>query len=313
MANSVPVKPAGSVACVALLGVLVVACEGELTEKRFRRRAEQAYMEVNAGWTIVRRDPSHTVFVRGDQIDRLPVGEMFAEYQSSRQGASDYFGAWIAEEERKAVARKRTLEQAKAEIIPIVKSGTWVRIQDLGAIGPKRIQDRIRPWRHEIADDVFVVLGIPEAKVGYRFASIEEVRNAQGGKDAWLSRAIENLATVVGRSAEGGTEMRRDDGTLLVIDMPKNDGVAGLILDRAFRIDVLGRFGLDAVGAAAPNRNVLILFDPDAFTARKPVRARAHQLYDTQNHPGFRGLFRLEADAIGILEPANPKRTKPTD
>lgn len=270
-------------------------------------------MQVNAGWTIVRREAAHTVFVRGDQVDRLPVDAMFVDYRSSRRGASDYFEDWVAEEQRKAAARKRTLEQAKDDVIPIIKSGSWVRIQDLGAIGPGRIQDRIRPWRHEIADDVFVVLGIREAKLGYRFASIAEVRPAGEGKNRWLSRAIENLATLIGRSTEGAAEMKRVDGTLLVVDMPKKDGVAGLILDPTFRSQALGRFGLGAVGAAAPNRNVLILFDPDAFTVRKPVRARAHQLYDTQNHPGFRGLFRLEANAIGILEPANPKTTQRVD
>ena len=310
MADSVPVNVFSRVAAVILLGFFVVACEGELTEKSFRRRAEHAYMQVNAGWTIVKREATETVFVRGDQVDRLPVGEMFTEYQSGKRGASEYFEAWIAQEEGKAAARRRTLDQAKDVVIPIIKSGAWVRIQDLGAIGPRRIQDQIRPWRHEVADDVFVVLGIPEAKLGYRFASIEEVQSAGAAKDAWLNRAIANLSTVVGRSTDGAREMKRDDGTLLVIDMPNTDGVSGLILDRDFRADILDRFGLEAVGAAAPNRNVLILFDPDEFTATKPVRARAHQLYDTQNHPGFRGLFRLEADSIGILEPANPKSTK---
>ena len=52
---------------------------------------------------------------------------------------------------------------------------------------------------------------------------------------------------------------------------------------------------------------MLILFDPDEFTATKPVRARAHQLYDSQNHPAFRGLLLLEPDRVTVLEPGRPQ------
>lgn len=290
-----------------LLGVF--ACESELDEHRFRQRAEKAYMEVHAGWTIIKRKPDETVFVRGDQVDRLDVASLFAEYKKKKQDASDFFDAWMVEQKKLADARRRTLQQAKEDVIPIIKSGSWIAIQDLGAIGPARIRDQIRPWRKKIADDVYVVLGVPEEKLGYRFASIEEVTSSKEGAETWLKEAVSNVVDSVDTST-GAVEMRGNDGRLLAIDFPNADGVSAHLLDTKFRLSMLSKFELKELGAAVPIRNVLIVFDPTSFVTVKPIRARTHKLYDTQNHPGFRGLLRFDRNGVTVLEPADPKRKK---
>ncbi len=294
-----------------LLLVLLLAglagCEGKLDEKRFRRRAEKAYMEVHPGWTIIKRDIGDTTFVRGDQLDGLDVKKLFAEYQASKQTPSDFFDAWTAEQKRIAESRKRTLGQAKSDVIPIIKSGSWINVQDLGAIGPERMRDQIRPWRKKIADDVFVVLGVPEEKLGYRFASISEVSESKDGEKTWLDQAVANVVMKAGTST-GAVATNGNDGRLLALDFANVDGVSALILDARFRQSMLARFNLTDLGAAVPIRNVLIVFDPKDFITIKPIAARAHMLYDTQNHPGFRGLLRFDRDSITVLQPAKPTK-----
>lgn len=291
---------------MALL-LALAGCETKYDERSFRRAAEEAYSDVHPGWTIYRREDAETIYVRGDQLDRLPVDELFVRYEESGQGGRAFFRAWKEEQRAEIEARRRTLDQSRRHVIPIVRSGSWVRVQDLAAIGPERIQKDIRPWRQEVTEDVFVVLGIPEEKLGFRFASIREVETAtttvEGG---WLAQAVRNLEARVGVEHEG-VEVRSDDGKLLAVDLPNLEGISGLILSEAFRRSVLKRFNKPAVGAAVPIRNVLLLFDQDEFTAKKPVRARAHELYDTQNHPGFRGLLLIEADGVSLLEPGQRK------
>lgn len=292
---------------LALL-LFVTACETTYDEGTFRKRAEEAYREVHPGWTIVKREADSTILVRGDQLDRLPVAEMFADYKASKKDGGDWFDAWIEVQTAEAAARRRTLDQAKDVVIPIIKSGSWVKVQDLGAIGPARMRDKIRPWRKKIATDLFVVLGVPEEKLGYRLASIEELQSSKTEADAWLEQATENLVRIVGTSTKGGASLDSGEGRLMVLDMPNTDGISGLLLDHDFRKKMLQMFEQPYLGAAIPVRNVLILFDPEGFTATKPVRARAHQLYDTQNHPGFRGLLRFDAEGVSVLEAANPKK-----
>jgi hypothetical protein len=293
---------------VACAGALTLGCETKHDEKSFRKAAEEAYREVNAGWMIDKRTATETIFVRGDQLDRLPVAELFKAYQASQKSGGDFFDAWKAEETKRAEARRRTVEQAKDEVIPILKSGSWVKVQDLGAIGPARMRDQIRPWRKEVATDLYVVLGVPEAKLGYRLASVEEMAAVEGGDAAWLERAVKNLVRLVGTSTSGGASLEDAQGRLRVLDMPNTDGVAALILDPGFRAKMLELFDQPSLGAAAPNRNVLILFDGEDFTTTKPVRARTHQLYDSQNHPAFRGLLKIEKDAVSVMEAANPQK-----
>ncbi len=288
-----------------LLVVLSFACEGKLDKERFRRRAEKAYIEVNSGWTIIKRDLHETVFVRGDQVDTLDVAAMFEDYEKSGKKGSEYFEAWMAEREAEAEARRRTLEQAKSEVIPIIKSEKWIRVQDLGAIGPERIRDQIRPWRKEVATDVFAVLGIPEEKLGYRFASIEEVKDSKVSDEDWMKIGIENVRRIVGEPT--GQEMRMED-KLKVFDLENVDGVSALLLDPRFRANMLEKFTLSELGAAVPIRNVLIVFDPADFTTIKPIRARARQLYDSQNHPGFRGLLRFDKNVVTVLDSGEDKK-----
>ncbi|MEQ8272212.1 MAG: hypothetical protein RMA76_23150 [Deltaproteobacteria bacterium] len=288
-----------------LLVALSFACEGKLDKERFRRRAEKAYIEVNSGWTIIKRDLHETIFVRGDQVDTLDVQTMFEDYEKSGQKGSDYFEAWMAERKAEAEARRRTLEQAKSEVIPIIKSEKWIRVQDLGAIGPERIRDQIRPWRQEVAPDVFAVLGIPEEKLGYRFASIEEVKASKVSDDAWMKIGMENVRRIVGEPT--GQEMRMED-KLKVFDLKNVDGVSALLLDPRFRANMLEKFSLSELGAAVPIRNVLIVFDPADFTTIKPIRARARQLYDSQNHPGFRGLLRFDKNVVTVLDSGEDKK-----
>src|SRR5688572_18475201 len=120
--------------------LLLFACERELTLDLFRRDAEKAYIEAHPGWGIVRREGNVTTFVRGDQVDTLDVGKLFDEYQASKKSGSSFFADWIKHAEEESKARRRTLEQAKGTVLPIIKSGSWIRVQDLGAIGPKELQ-----------------------------------------------------------------------------------------------------------------------------------------------------------------------------
>lgn len=290
---------------IVLVAFALVACEAKLDKERFRRRAEQAYIEVNPGWTIIKRAVDETVFVRGDQIDRLDITSMFDAYEASKKKGSEYFEGWMKERQAEAEARRRTLEQAEKDVIPIIKSEKWIRVQDLGAIASERIRDQIRPWRKQVATDVFAVLGVPEEKLGYRFASIEEVASSKKSDDEWMAIAIDNARQLVGTAT--GTEMRSDD-RLRVVDMKNVDGVSALVLDPKFRRQMLEDFQLSELGAAVPIRNVLIVFDPSDFTTIKPIRARARQLYDSQNHPGFRGLLRFDKDVITILDSGEDKK-----
>lgn len=292
---------------VVALALACAGCEGKLDANRFRRRAEKAYMEVHPGWTIVERKIEETTFVRGDQLDQLDVEGLFRRYEESKKSPSDFFDMWTAEQKAIADARRRTLEQAEREVIPILKSGSWIQVQDLGAIGPQRLQDQIRPWRKAIADDVYVVLGVPEEKLGYRIASLAEVVTSKAGEEKWLERAVANIVERVGTST-GSASMTGNDGRLLAIDFANEDGVSALLLDPKFRRKMLAQFNLTELGAAVPIRNVLVVFDPTSFVTTKPIRARTHQLYDTQNHPGFRGLLRFDENGVGVLEPGSPKK-----
>lgn len=293
----------GRGACWLVLGL--VACTGKLDERGFRRKAEAVFAETHPGWTVFRREEDKTVYVRGDQLDDLDVATLFDRYEKDPKG---FFDTWRSELEAELAARHRTLEQAKSQIIPVIKGEAWIHAQDLGAIGPERIRDAIRPWRKEVADGVYVVLGVPEEKLGYRYASIQEVREAEGTD--WYAQSVTNLERDLLDSGEGA-ELETPEGSLLALDMPNEDGISGLVLSEEFRKKILKRFNKQAVGAAIPIRKVLIVFDPDRGTATKPVRARAHELYDSQNHPGFRGLLRLEAERITVMEPARPKKGRP--
>lgn len=284
------------------------ACSRELDPEAFKREAERAYIEAHPGWGIVRREGSTSTFMRGDQLDVMDVGKMFEEYKASKKSGSAYFEAWIKTAEAESLARRRTVDQAKADVIPIIKSGTWIRVQDLGAIGPKNLIDRIRPWRKSVASEVFVLLGVPEEKLGVRFASLEEMRESTDSEQAWIDRAVHNLRAQVGTST--ASEINNAAGQLMVYDLSGYDNISGMILDPKFRTEMLDKFGKEELGAAAPIRNVLIVFDIADFVTIKPIRARAHQLYDTQNHAGFRGLLRFDRNGIGILEPANPEQQK---
>jgi len=288
------------------LSLLVLACAEDLDEGAFQRKAEQIYAEANPGFGIMRRQGTNSTFVRGDQVYVLDSGPLFAAYRASKQSASKFLDAWRAKITAEAEARRRPIDEAAGAVIPIIKSGNWIRVQDLGAIGPKRVQEKIRPWRKEIAKDVFVLLGVREELLGYRYASLEEVAASKTGEDEWLAKAVANLVGMVGTST--GTELTGGDGRLLVSDILEVDGVSALILDRGFRARMLERFGTTELGAAVPNRDVLIVFDASEFVTVKPIRARTHQLYDVRNHPGYRGLLRFDRDQITILEPAAEKK-----
>lgn len=296
-------------ALLSSLLALPLACEQKLDAEHFQRKAEKVYVSANPGFSIRKRKAMVTYFVRGDQLVEWDTEPLFREYQAGGSKGS-YLEALAARLEQETAARRRSLTQARADFIPILKSGNWVRVQDLGAIGPPSKQDQLRPWRRALSDDVFVLIGVPEELRGYRYVSVAEVGEAGESADELLARGHENLRRRVG-TATGAVELRAEGGQLRVLDMPNVDGVSGRILDPAFRKEMLSRFGLGQVGAAIPNRDVLILFDPDDFTAKKPVRARTHELYDARNHPGFRGLLVFDADKIWELEPAHPEKVKP--
>jgi hypothetical protein len=297
-----------AVLLVLAIAVSSTACERELDPESFKRAAEKAYIETHPGWGIVRRDSGVTTFVRGDQVDTLDVGKLYEEYRASKKPGSEWLEGWSKRAEEEAKARKRTLDQAKNVVIPIVKSGSWIRVQDLGAIGPKNLQDRIRPWRKEMASDVYALLGVPEEGLGFRFASIEEVKELPEGEQAYFDRAIANLRAKVGTST--ASEMNTSDGRLMIYDLSGYESISGMIFDPQFRAKMFDRFQKDELGASAPIRDVLIIFDTAEFTATRPIRARTHQLYDTQNHPGFRGLIRFDRAGLSVLEAANPEQKK---
>lgn len=296
----------------ATLSCLVAAplgCEQKLDAEHFQRKVERLYVEANPGFSIRKRKEMLTYFVRGDQVVEWNAAPLFAEYQAGGSRSS-YFDELSTRLKKETEARRRTLAQAESEFIPILKSGNWIRVQDLGAIGPPSKQDQLRPWRRKVSEDLFVLLGVPEELLGYRYVSVAEVGEAKSSEDELLSRANENLKKRVG-TATGAVELRSDTGQLRVLDMPNVDGISARILDPDFRQEMLGKFNLGQVGAAIPNRDVLILFDPDDFTTKKPVRARTHELYDARNHPGFRGLLLFDKDKVWELEPAHPEKVKP--
>lgn len=294
--------------CALLVALSISACDRELDPESFKRAAEKAYVETHPGWGIEGRKDSVTYFVRGDQVDTLDVASLYLEYKASKQSGTDFLETWSKRAEEEAKARKKTLEQAKGEVIPIVKSGSWIRVQDLGAIGPKNLQDRIRPWRKEMATDVYAVLGVPEEKLGFRFASIEEMKELGEGEQAYFDRAVINLRNKVATST--ASEMQSADGRLMIYDLSGYENISGLIFDKEMRTRLLDKFQKDELGASAPIRDVLIIFDTSEFTAVKPIRARTHQLYDTQNHPGFRGLIRFDRQGLSVFEAANPEQKK---
>lgn len=302
----------GALVAVAALVAGLVSCRTDYDEAGFRRAIEEAYADAHPGWSILRKKGSSTWFHRGDQVDELEVDALWEAYRASGQSGTAFVQAWIDEARAEDAARRRTLDEASALVIPIIKSAKWVQYQDLGAIGPKRKLPEIRPWRHEVTGGVFVVLGVPEDKLGYRFASIAEVDRSPDDAEAWLERAIANLGRRVRNEARDADDAWEGvdievKGALKAFDLKNVDGISAMVLDRAFREAMLEKFARDELGAAVPIRNVLIVFDPDDFVAVKPARNRAHQLYDTQNHPGFRGLLKFDAAGVGVLEPGDPE------
>ena len=298
-------------AVAALLAL--AACSSDYDADRFRKAVEQAYAEAHPGWTILRKKAGTTYFHRGDQIDALDVDALFAEYEASGQSGSAFVRAWTERSRAAYEALRRTLDEAREDVLPLLKSAKWIRYQDLGAIGPARRLPELRPFRHEVTEGLFVVLGIPEDRLGIRVASMAEVERSGEAGEVWVERATRNLAAAVedevldedGAYRGVGVDVK---GRLKAFDLVNARGVSGLLLDPAFRAAMLDRFAMEELGAAVPIRDVLIVFDPDDFVAVKPARNRAHQLYDTQNHPGFRGLLKFDAERIGVLEPPRPER-----
>ena len=105
--------------------------------------AEEAYREVHPGWTIVKRAEGETIMVRGDQVDTLPVAEMYADYKASKKDGGDWFEAWMATQRAEAEARKRTLEQAKDLVIATLLGYTLARrtVPPLLRVGAASIND----------------------------------------------------------------------------------------------------------------------------------------------------------------------------
>src|SRR5215831_16934013 len=102
--------------CLLIL-LALASCTRVLDQDAFRREAEKAYMDAHPGWGIGRREGLVTTFVRGDQIDKLDTKPMFDAYKQSGKSGSAFLGAWIEEQEKEAKARRRTLEQAKDDVI----------------------------------------------------------------------------------------------------------------------------------------------------------------------------------------------------
>ena len=292
---------------IATCAVVVASCDQPLSPDVFQREVEETYVEAHPGFSVARRDGRKSVFVRGDQLYTIDTQPLFEEYKASKRSSSAWFDTWREKLDSEAKARRRSLDDSKDTVIPVLKSGAWIRAQDMGAIGPRSVQDKIRPWRKPLAEDVVILLAVPEELLGYRYVNIEEVEKSPTSSDEWVTRAVSNLVKQIDTST-GAVELRREDGRLMVLDLPNVDGVSGLILDPAFRKRMLEKFpGAASLGAAIPNRDVLIVFDTEDFVTVKPIRARTHQLYDERNHPGFRGLLRFDAEKITVLEPARPK------
>jgi hypothetical protein len=289
--------------------VVSAACGGKLDEQAFERKVEQAYADANPGFFLARREqtkkPTKSTFARGDQIVVLDVGALFAEYQASGKSGGAFVDTLSERFQSEAKARRRTLDQARDQVIPILKAGAWIHAQDLGAIGPPSQQEQLRPWRKEITPDLYALLAVPEELLGYRYVSLHEVKSSTVGEDKWLERAIKNLVKKVGTPKD--TELKGDDGRLLVDEFVESEAAGALILDPAFRRRMLTKFNKEELGAAVPLRDVLIVFDASEFVAMKPVKARTHQLYDTQNHPGFRGILRFDKDLVGIIDNGKDK------
>ena len=290
---------------VALFGA---SCESELDPKMFQRRAEKVFTEVNPGFGIVKRKAMTTIFVRGDQFYELELASEYVTYESKGKKTSDFMDSFRVRLQKEADARKETLASTEKTLLPFIKSGSWVDAQDLGAIGSARVRDKIRPWRKKIAEDVYVLLGIPEELLGYRYASIEEMKDSKKEPDYWLDAGIRNLVQRVKTSTP--TPLESAEGKLMVLDYSAVEHVGAFFLDRQTRKDWLSRFDLTELGVSVPNRDVLIVFDPSDFVTVKPIRFRTHQLYDNRNHPGFRGLIRIDEDTISMMEPAYPKKKK---
>jgi hypothetical protein len=286
----------------------ICACESELDQQMFQRRAEKIFTEVNPGFGIIKRRKTSTVFVRGDQFYELQIASAYMEYEAGGKKTSAFLDSFRNQLAEEASKRKQTLDSASKELIPFIKSGSWINAQDLGAIGPKKIRRKVRPWRKKIAEDVYVLIGIPEELLGYRYASMEEVEESKTEAKVWLQQSITNLVKDVGTST--ATILRSSTGNLMVLDFSAVDNVAALILDPASRLKWLKRFDLTELGVSIANRDVLIVFDPADFVTIKPIRARTYELYDNRNHPGFRGLLRIDRDTISMMEPAYPKKKK---
>lgn len=293
-----------------LLAVLVLAapaCKRDYDEPELRRVLERSYREAHPGWTVHRRQEGRTWFVRGDQLDELDVPALFAEYQASGQSGTDWVAAWLEAAKAEDASRHRTLEEAQDEVIPLLKSAKWIEIQDLGAIGPKHKLLEIKPWRAKITEGLFIVLGVPEVKLGYRFASIAEVEAMGLDEQAWIDKSTQNLVRLRDEDVKDPDGKYQGvpveiSGKIEAFDLENARGVSGLVLDKGFRRAMLRKFARADVGAAVPIRDVLIVFNPDNFVAKKPARNRAHKLYDTQNHPAFRGLLRLDENGVYVLE-----------
>jgi len=295
---------------IALVLVLAAACDRPLTPDQFQVRAERVFNEVNPGFGVGRREHAKSIMVRGDQVHVIKTEPLFAEYKASGESSGDFLDGWRVKLEAESKERHRSLVQSTRTLVPIIKSGAWVRVQDVGAIAPKNVQDQIRPWRKQIAPDVFVVLGVPEQLLGHRYASIAEIASSTTTADVWVERAVANIVRKVG-TATGGVELERDDGRLMVFDMPNEENVASLILDKGFRAKMIAKFNLPSLGAVVPNRDVLIIFDTEDFVTIKPIRARAHEYHDERNHPGFRGILRFDESSITVMEVAHPELAKP--
>ena len=285
-----------------------VACESELDPKMFQRRAEKIFTEVNPGFGIVKRKQMTTIFVRGDQFYYLELAAEYVQYEAEGRKTSAFLDKFRARLQKEADGRKQTLASAESKILPFIKSGSWVDAQDLGAIGSARVRDKIRPWRKKVAEDVYVLLGIPEELLGYRYASIEEMKESKKDAEVWLETGVRNLVQSVKTSTP--TPLESSEGKLMVLDYSAVEHVGAFFLDRQTRKDWLERFDLTELGVSVPNRDVLIIFDPSDFVTVKPIRFRTHQLYDNRNHPGFRGLIRIDEDTISMMEPAYPKKKK---
>jgi hypothetical protein len=290
----------------AALAAFAASCESDLDPSAFQRKVEQTFVEANPGFGVLRRDKDKSTFARGDQTYSLDVSALYGEYKASKKGGGAFLSSYGERLSADAKERRRSLEQAREDVIPIVKSGAWIRVQDVGAIGPPSTQEQLRPWRKELGPDLFVILGVPEKLLGYRYVSIHEVKSATVTEQIWLDRATANLARRSKDVLDKAVDVHGSDKRLLVSEIDGQEGVSALVLDRAFRQKLLNRFNKDELGAALPTRDVLMVFDSSDFVATKPARSRAHQLFDTQNHAGFRGLIRFDKDLIAILESGKP-------